>query len=104
MGDLGHMLSIEQLTEIKPVNVLMIPVGGTFTIDAVQAGEIVGQLEPELIIPMHFHNEKCLFSIDPIDNFLFGKTHVVKRENSEIEVTAANLPAVSEIVVLQPEL
>ncbi len=54
LGDLGHKLSEGQVEEIGEVDVLMIPVGGVYTIDAKEAKEVVGQLEPRMIIPMHY--------------------------------------------------
>ncbi|MBE3582815.1 MAG: MBL fold metallo-hydrolase [Limnochordaceae bacterium] len=56
LGDLGHLLTPAQVQEIGPVDVLLIPVGGHFTIDAGQAAEVVAQLHPKVIIPMHFNN------------------------------------------------
>ena len=53
-GDLGHLLSKTQLEEIGEVDVLLLPVGGTFTLDAHGANAAVKQLSPKLIIPMHF--------------------------------------------------
>ncbi|MFA5048037.1 MAG: MBL fold metallo-hydrolase [Patescibacteria group bacterium] len=54
LGDLGQILSDEQLEQIGNVDILMIPVGGTFTLDAKKAVEVVAQVEPRLVIPMHY--------------------------------------------------
>lgn len=54
LGDLGHLLTESQVEVIGEVDVLMIPVGGTYTIDAKEAEKVVGQLEPKIIIPMHY--------------------------------------------------
>jgi L-ascorbate metabolism protein UlaG (beta-lactamase superfamily) len=55
LGDLGHVLSREQVKQIGPVDVLMIPVGGVYTINGSEAKEVVEQIKPkEYIIPMHY--------------------------------------------------
>jgi len=104
MGDIGHLLDGELINTLKPIDVLLIPVGGTATINAAQAEKLRQQLKATITIPMHFRNEKCLFNIDPVDNFLRGKTNVVSDGNSEVKITADNLPAMPEIVVLRPAL
>src|SRR3990167_1302192 len=57
LGDLGHVLSPEQLEEIDKVDVLLIPVGGESTINAPLAAEVVRQLEPKIVLPMHYKTE-----------------------------------------------
>lgn len=54
LGDLGHLLSPEQIRAIGPCDVLLIPIGGVFTIDPVEAKEIVEALSPSVVIPMHY--------------------------------------------------
>ncbi|MBE0429141.1 MAG: MBL fold metallo-hydrolase [Thermoleophilia bacterium] len=102
LGDLGQVLSAEQVEAIGPVDVLMIPVGGTFTIDAAAATRVWQQLSPPLTIPMHFRNSKCRFQIAGVDEFLAGKPSVERAGASEIEVEKENLSAGPKIVVLEP--
>ncbi len=101
LGDLGHSLSSKEIVDIGEVDVLMIPVGGFYTIDAKVATEVMNSLKPRLAIPMHFKTEKCGFPITTVDDFLAGKTNVKKLDESEIEITKENLPASTEIQVLQ---
>ncbi|NIT03943.1 MBL fold metallo-hydrolase, partial [Candidatus Saccharibacteria bacterium] len=54
LGDLGHKLTEAQLEEVNGADILMIPAGGTYTIDAKEAVEVVGQIEPKIVIPMHY--------------------------------------------------
>jgi L-ascorbate metabolism protein UlaG (beta-lactamase superfamily) len=54
MGDLGHVLSSEELDEIDGVDILLIPVGGTYTINASEAKNIINEIEPSIVIPMHY--------------------------------------------------
>ena len=54
LGDLGHVLTAEQVEEIGNVDVLLLPVGGVSTINAPMAAEVVRQLEPKAVVPMHY--------------------------------------------------
>lgn len=70
LGDLGHPLSSEQLATLGKVDILLIPVGGFYTIDAKLAFELVKALKPRLTIPMHYRGEGFGFDvISPVDEF-----------------------------------
>jgi L-ascorbate metabolism protein UlaG (beta-lactamase superfamily) len=104
LGDLGHTLSGEDATALGPIDVLLVPVGGIFTIDAKGATNVVNRLRPRIAIPMHYRTPKVGFNIAPVDGFLAGKTRVRRVDGSEIEVTKETLPEPTEIVVLEPAL
>jgi len=104
LGDLGHTLSAEEVAALGRIDVLMVPVGGTFTIDAEGATAVVSRLRPHIAIPMHYRTEKVGFNLSSVDNFLAGKPRVRRVEGCEIEVTKATLPEPTEVVVLKPAL
>jgi len=104
LGDLGHQLSDKQASELGGVDILLIPVGGYFTIDAKVATQICNQLKPKVIIPMHFKNDKCDFPIAGLDEFLKGKEGIKKLNASEVEFKQAELSPTTQIIVLQPAL
>ena len=104
LGDLGHMLSGPEIAEIGQVDVLMIPVGGFYTIDAAAATKICEQIKPRLIIPMHYRNDKCSFPISGVDDFLKGKANVKRLNTSDLELQAGQLPQTTEIIVLKHAL
>lgn len=103
MGDLGHSLSDEQMMDIGAVDILMIPVGGYFTIDAQQASEIVSQLNPLITIPMHYKTPLIDFLISPVDAFLEGKDNVVHHDSNTLVVDRDSMPKSPYIVVLKYE-
>lgn len=71
MGDIGHMLSTEQIDAIGKLDILMIPVGGFYTVDAATAKEIYDALKPKMVIPMHYKGVgKGLQNVAPVDDFL----------------------------------
>ena len=101
LGDLGHPLSTAQVEEIGGIDVLMVPVGGVSTIDAAAAAETVRQLEPKIVIPMHFKTEALRFELEPVDRFL--KEMGVKADISpqpKLTVTHSALPEETQLVLL----
>lgn len=91
MGDIGHELTDEQYAALEGTNVVLIPIGGFFTIDAAMATKIVQRLEPNVCIPMHYKTEMCGFPIAPVTEFTRGKSPVEQVAN-EVEITKATLP------------
>jgi L-ascorbate metabolism protein UlaG (beta-lactamase superfamily) len=79
LGDLGEDCSSELIDLLLPVNVLLIPVGGTYTIDAAMAKEYVDRLMPEIVIPMHYKTKKHKLDIDKFESF----TELFDEENVE---------------------
>lgn len=69
-GDLGHVLGKEQVKVLGKIDVLMIPVGGLFTIDAKQAAKVVEALDVQIVIPMHYKTEACRYDLAPVEDFL----------------------------------
>ena len=104
LGDIGHILSDKQVSELGKVDVLLIPVGGFYTIDAKVASQVCELIKPTVIIPMHYKNEKCAFPIAGVDEFLRGKNNVTRLDSSEVEFKAGKLPAATQIMVLKPAL
>jgi L-ascorbate metabolism protein UlaG (beta-lactamase superfamily) len=70
LGDLGEECSAELLELILPVNILLIPVGGKYTIDSEKAKEFVDQLMPEIVIPMHYKTKSLDIDIEKAQGFL----------------------------------
>ena len=105
LGDLGHQPDVSQITEMKGVDILLIPVGGHFTIDAKDASKVCEKLNPKVVIPMHYKTTKCEYMIAGVDDFLEGKRDVRKLDTAETEFQKDRLPIKkTEIVVLQHAL
>jgi len=100
LGDLGHVLDGSQLRSVreKEVDVLFIPVGGVYTIDADGANEVLGQLEPKIAIPMHYKTPPLRLNIQKEDKFLEGKKKV--RREKKLSLRKGDLPEELEIVVM----
>lgn len=102
LGDLGHLLSDAQIKSIGPVDVLFLPCGGFFTIDVGKLDRLVGQLNPRVVVPMHFktrHTPKL--PIAPADSFLAGKSNVKRLGADSFAISKDGLPARPEIWLLE---
>jgi len=100
LGDLGHVLTAEQIEEIDDVDVLLLPVGGVSTIDAPIAAEVIRQLEPKAVVPMHYKTPVLNRELEPVENFL--KEMGMEQINSQpkLSITKSNLPVNTQVFVL----
>jgi L-ascorbate metabolism protein UlaG (beta-lactamase superfamily) len=100
LGDLGHVLTDEQLDQLDGVDILMIPVGGKYTIDAKTAVEVIGQLEPRIVIPMHYKLPGSKADLDSVEKFIKELGVEPKREE-KLKIAKKDLPAEGmELVIL----
>jgi L-ascorbate metabolism protein UlaG (beta-lactamase superfamily) len=105
MGDLGQIPDEQQAGEIGQVDVLLIPVGGYFTLEPDAAGRVVDKIKPGVVIPMHFKTAKSAkMPIADIEKFLQGRQNVTRSDSSEVELKPDTLPSATQIVVLKPAL
>ena len=106
LGDLGQkQLTDEQLEKIDKVDILMITVGGEgYTIDSSAAQKIISQIEPKIVIPMHYALEKNKVKLDDVAKFLktMGKNSIVPQDKFTVKASTLPKEAAMEIVVLQP--
>ena len=84
LGDLGHMPDAHQLRGLENLDLLLIPIGGTFTIDTPQAVELIAQLRPRTAIAMHYKNEFCRFNITDDAEFIRQTNAAVAGEEIEV--------------------
>ncbi len=102
LGDLGHLLQDEQLSAIGSVDVVLIPVGGFYTIDARQATRVIDQLRPRLVVvPMHYKTDVLTIKqLAGVELFLAGKPNVRREAGNTLAITGVKKRAPAEIVVL----
>jgi len=100
LGDLGHTLTAEQVEEIDNVDVLLLPVGGVSTINAAMAAEVVRQLEPKVVVPMHYKTPELGWELEPVERFLkeMGVTQI--NPQPKLTITKSSLPASSQVFLL----
>ncbi len=102
LGDLGEEITHDKAKEIGEVDILFIPVGGYFTIDAKQADSVIEKLNPKVVIPMHYKTDAINFPISPVEEFLKNKDNYEKLDTYEIELD--EMPAERKIIVLRHKL
>ncbi|MGS0765836.1 MBL fold metallo-hydrolase [Syntrophomonas curvata] len=99
LGDLGQVLTAQQIKEIGKVDILLVPVGGCYTLDAADAHKVVEQLQPGIIIPMHFLTPHVsIRELAPVEAFTAKFSRVVKKPCLEISQT--DMAAESRVIVL----
>jgi L-ascorbate metabolism protein UlaG (beta-lactamase superfamily) len=99
LGDLGHDLDNNAIQQIGNIDILFIPIGGTYTIDSKQAWEIVEKIKPKITIPMHYKLEGLSLPIAGIDPFLEDKNYKILKVGNEIDIEKDELPKEHEIWV-----
>lgn len=105
LGDLGHLLTKEELLDIGRVDILMIPVGGLYTIDAQNAAKVVEQINPKIVIPMHYKTEvlpEDFGAVDKVDKFISLMKGWKVEKSDVLEISESQLKASKDkkIVIL----
>jgi L-ascorbate metabolism protein UlaG (beta-lactamase superfamily) len=100
MGDLGHTLAQETVKKMGRVDIVLLPVGGFYTIGPDEAGMVMNDIKPKFTIPMHYKTPKCEFPIAGIEAFTAGKKGIKMVNAYEIEVNKDSLPKEPEIIVM----
>lgn len=103
LGDLGHKLSESEIEALGNVDILMVPVGGVYTIDYRVAAELVRAIEPRVIIPMHYktpeHDPKTFADLDPVEEFI-TELGVRKEESKKYSVKQGSLNPDDQVVIV----
>lgn len=101
LGDLGHVPTQTQVEEMGDVDVLLVPVGGKFTIDARQAVEVISLIEPSVVIPMHYALPGMETPLEGVDAFLKEMGVREPERLDSYSVTGKRLPEETQVVVLE---
>ena len=101
LGDLANMLPSEHLEITKDIDVLLVPVGGHCTIGAAQAVQVISQLSPKVIIPMHYATEVSSMELEQLDGFLREMGVTEAQPQARLQITPSSLPAEPTVTVLQ---
>ncbi len=107
LGDIAHELTQQQLEEIGNVDVLFVPVGGDKTLDPSEAGSLISQIEPRVVIPMHYAlpQQSAVRDLAPLDKFIHEMGIKDPQPQEKFSISVSSLPpedAATNIVVMQP--
>lgn len=104
LGDMKKVPSQTQIEALEQVNVLLVPVGGGNSLNAAQAAELVSMLEPNIVIPMHYHIPGLTLGLDQVDRFLKEMGVTDPKEDASLRISAQNLPEETETLILMPKV
>lgn len=99
LGDLGQTLDSKQLERLVGADILLIPVGGKYTIDYKKAVEVVSQIEPRIVIPMHYKVPGLAVDIDDVDRFV-KEIGLKPRHEEKLKISKRDLPQEETELVL----
>ena len=101
LGDLGHVLDNKQLEGLAGTDILLIPVGGKYTLDVSKAVEVVNQIEPRIVIPMHYKTPGSKIDVDNADKFI-KELGIKPTEEEKLKISKKDLPQEDmELVILK---
>lgn len=104
LGDFGQKkLTQEQVEQLSNCDVLLIPVGSVYTISGKEAGDIIAQIEPKIIVPMHYKLDGLKFDLDPVSVFLSAMGKEGLEPQGKLSVSRERLPTEPEVVLLQKQ-
>ncbi|HEY7060431.1 MAG TPA: MBL fold metallo-hydrolase [Chloroflexota bacterium] len=101
LGDLAAPLTSDQVAVVKDADVLLVPVGGHCTIDGAQAAEVVAQVEPKLVVPMHYQSPGVRVPLDAVDRFCHEIGAAELTPQGRLNVTRGSLPDQLTVVLLE---
>src|SRR5258708_1172811 len=100
LGDLGHTLQEEQLEEVADADVLLIPLSGQHTINAAQAAEVISQVEPRIVVPMHYALPEG-DAPNPLDKFCREMGIEASHSQPKLNIARTTLPAETQVIILE---
>ena len=104
LGDLGHKLDDAEAEAVASPDVLLVPVGGRSTINGELAAEVVRQLEPRYVVPMHYAIQGLKIELDPVDRFLKEMGVTVSEPQPKLSVQKSSVTEYeTKVVVLEPK-
>jgi L-ascorbate metabolism protein UlaG (beta-lactamase superfamily) len=101
LGDLGHVLTQEQVEQLNSVDVLLVPVGGRNTIAGTKAAEVVRLLEPKIVIPMHYKITGINAQLEGVNRFLKEMAVEPPEKLEAVSVVKGQLPEQARVVLLE---
>lgn len=103
LGGLGQIPSQAQIEALSAISVLLIPVGGGDHLDASEAAEVIGALEPNIVVPMLYHLPGLTVPLDPVSKFLKEMGLPAPEPQDTLKVSKASLPEETQVVILAPK-
>jgi len=101
LGDLGQTLDDKQIERLEGIDVLLVPVGGKYALDAKKAVEVINQIEPRVIIPMHYQVPGLKFELDSLDKFI-KEIGIAPEYEEKLKISKKDLPSdTTKLIILK---
>jgi L-ascorbate metabolism protein UlaG (beta-lactamase superfamily) len=100
LGDLANLPTTEQIELMKDAHILLVPVGGHCTIGAPEAVEVISQIEPKLVVPMHYATDVSKADLEGVDRFLREMGLTSPERQARLNVTPSSLPLEPTVALL----
>ena len=102
LGGIDHLPNQSEVEELGNVHIMLVPIGGNSTLNAVQAAEIVNLIEPNIVIPMHYMTESSIIKLEPLNKFIkeMGLSSIEPLNSFKV-TSPRNLPEETQVVVLE---
>lgn len=100
LGDINRPPTQAEIEAMGTVNIALVPVGGGGSLNAARAAEVVSQLEPNIVVPMHYATPDCTVSLDPLNKFLKEMGINDYQPLDILKINSASLPEETQVVVL----
>ena len=100
MAILDHIPNQSEVDALGEINIVLVPVGGGASLHASQAAEVISLLEPNYVIPMHYHTEQAKIELDPVDRFLREMGVTSPSVEESLKIGKGSLPEQTQIVLL----
>lgn len=86
LGDLGYILSQDDIDKIGSIDILLIPIGGNYTLDGKEASQVAKLLNSHIIIPMHYKTPALSFELEGLENFLTNMKNGERVGNNKLTI------------------
>ncbi len=100
LGDLGHSLNASEVEQLQNCDVLLVPVGGVFTVNGSEAAAIVRQITPKIVIPMHYKTPQLKTELETVDRFLQEMGAAAAVPQPKLNITKSTVPETTQVVLL----
>lgn len=100
LGDISMPMTTRMMDELKPIDVVLVPTGGHCTLDMDQVYQTLQDLDPKIVIPMHYKTDGIAVEVDPIDNFVRRMGLDEVQPSPRLVVTSSNLGTDMRVVVM----
>ena len=101
LGDLNRVLTQVQVESMPDIDILLTPVGGGRALDADKAAEVISQLEPRVVVPMHYHTPYVELKLDQLSKFLKEMGMAEQAPQGTLKLTPSTLPGETQVVILE---